>query len=310
MAFEIALKVDVDTFVGARDGIPRLREAFRMLGVPAAFFVTMGPDHSGRAIFRVFTQKGFLTKQLRNKATTTYGWRTVLSGTLLPGRLVGAQFGPLLIGLNADGHDVGPHGWDHIAWHDKLRRMDHAATLAHFQKAFEAVAKALGKKPEGSAAPGWQCTAHSLAVMDELGIRWHSDTRGIGPFVPSVRGREFLGIEIPTTLPTLDEVLGTPEVEREGPVNFFLARTHREKLNVFTMHTETEGLGHLDFLIDLIRGWKAQGARFVKLSDIADRLIPQRGDLPRHEVVFGELPGRAGKVAIQGLSVLRVEPNR
>ena len=39
-----------------------------MPGVPASFFVAMGPDHSGRAIRRLFTHKGFLQKMLRTGA--------------------------------------------------------------------------------------------------------------------------------------------------------------------------------------------------------------------------------------------------
>lgn len=298
MSFEVALKVDVDTHVGARDGIPRLRRLFDEVGVRAAFFVTMGPDNSGRAALRVFTRKGFLKKMLRTNAATTYGLYTVLSGTLLPARMVGSRFPELVRGLDRDGHDVGPHGWDHVRWHDKLRGMDEAAARAEFRKGFDACAEALGRAPDCSAAPGWQCTAASLAAMDEAGIRWHSDVREGTPFVPVVGGREFRGLEIPGTMPTLDEVLGTPEMEAAGgPVEFFHRRTAREGLNVFTLHTETEGAAHLEFLRALLLRWKADGATFPRLSEVAARLEAERAALPRAEVVWGELPGRAGFVA-------------
>ncbi len=310
MSFEVALKVDVDTHDGARDGIPRLRALFAELGVPASFFVTMGPDHSGRAVLRVFTRKGFLTKMLRTNAPSMYGLRTVLSGTLLPARMVGVKFPELLRGLAADGHDVGPHGWNHVRWHDRLRRMTDGEARAEFEPGFRAVAEALGCNPEGSAAPGWQCSAASLAAQDALGIRWHSDTRGRFPFVPCAGGREYEGLEIPSTLPTLDEVLGSPEMGDLAPEEYFARRTDHDGLNVFTLHTESEGGHYLPFMRALILRWKADGATFVRLSDVARRLAPQRASLPRAEVVWGELPGRAGAVACQGDPVTTVPAAR
>jgi peptidoglycan/xylan/chitin deacetylase (PgdA/CDA1 family) len=299
MQTEVALKVDVDTYIGARDGIPRLAELFGELGIVASFFVTMGPDNSGKAVRRIFTRKGFLQKMLRTKAPTTYGWRTMLYGTLLPPPLVGAQFPDVLKSLEQQGHEVGPHGWDHVHWHDFMNRMDKATTRREFEKGFRACEQALGHAPVSSAAPGWQCTTHSLQAQDELGLIYHSDTRGTHPFMPCIGGDVFRGIEIPTTLPTLDEVLGTPEVERDGAVNFFDQHLQEGKLNVFTIHTETEGMGYLDFLRELLTRWQQRGATFVRLIDVAQRLRAQTDALTRAEIAWGELPGRAGQVACQ-----------
>jgi len=296
---EVALKVDVDTYIGARDGIPRLAQLFREQGVTASFFVTMGPDNSGKAIRRLFTRKGFLKKMLRTKAPTTYGWRTLLYGTLLPPPMVGSQFPDLLKSLEAQGHEVGPHGWDHVHWHDYLSRMNEATTRRVFEKGFRACEQALGHAPLGSAAPGWQCTAHSLRAQDELGLVYHSDTRGVCPYVPCVNGQTFRGIEVPTTLPTLDEVLGTPETEREGIVDFFDRRLRDGQLNVFTVHAETEGMGYTNFLRELLMRWQRRGALFVRLVDVAQRLRALGAPLPQTEIVWGELPGRAGQVACQ-----------
>src|SRR4029079_10855591 len=49
----VSLKVDVDTFLGMREGLHRLLEMFRERRILASVFVSMGPDHSGRAIRRV-----------------------------------------------------------------------------------------------------------------------------------------------------------------------------------------------------------------------------------------------------------------
>jgi undecaprenyl phosphate-alpha-L-ara4FN deformylase len=303
VSFEVALKVDVDTHDGARDGIPRLMRLFDEQGVRSSFFVTMGPDNSGRAILRVFTRKGFLRKMLRTRAPSMYGWRTILSGTLLPARKVGSKFPALIRGIDLAGHDVGPHGWDHVGWHDRLRKMGEAEARYEFGRGLQACAKALGRVPEGSAAPGWQCSAASLAAQDDAGIAWHSDTRGHFPFVPYVHGREFRGLEIPSTLPTLDEVLGTPAAAEGGAVALFQRLTDREGLNVFTLHTESEGAAHIGFMRELIGRWKSDGATFVRLSEVAHRLLADRDRIPRAKVTWGEVPGRAGAVACQGETV-------
>ena len=68
---QLALKVDVDTYVGMRDGVPALQRALDRRGIPASVYVSCGPDHSGRALRRVF-KPGFLAKMLRTNAPGMY----------------------------------------------------------------------------------------------------------------------------------------------------------------------------------------------------------------------------------------------
>ena len=57
----LGLKVDVDTLRGTREGVPGLVELFRNHDVAATFLFSLGPDHTGRAIKRVF-RPGFVGK--------------------------------------------------------------------------------------------------------------------------------------------------------------------------------------------------------------------------------------------------------
>ena len=54
----LALKVDVDTYRGTRDGVPRLVELLKKHDAGATFLFSLGPDHTGRAIKRMF-RRGF-----------------------------------------------------------------------------------------------------------------------------------------------------------------------------------------------------------------------------------------------------------
>ena len=86
----VALKVDCDTYIGTREGIPALLDVFARRGIRATFFFTLGPDRSGVAVRRFFTRKGFLKKMWKSRAGSLYGFPTVVYGTLLPAPRIGA----------------------------------------------------------------------------------------------------------------------------------------------------------------------------------------------------------------------------
>ena len=86
----IALKIDVDTYRGTRQGVPRLVELLRKHGAGATFLFSLGPDHTGRAIKRVF-RRGFIGKAARTSVLSHYGLATLLYGTLLPGPDIGRR---------------------------------------------------------------------------------------------------------------------------------------------------------------------------------------------------------------------------
>src|SRR5262249_60035192 len=78
-----------------------------------------------RAIRRAL-RPSFLAKMWRTNPLKLYGLRTLLSGTLVPARLVGAGAPAMLRQIAAEGHEVAPHGWDHVGWQDRIHRLDTA----------------------------------------------------------------------------------------------------------------------------------------------------------------------------------------
>ena len=80
---KLALKIDVDTFRGTRDAVPRLARTLLRHGAQATFLFSLGPDHTGRAIRRIF-RPGFASKVSRTSVVSHYGLTTLLYGTLLP----------------------------------------------------------------------------------------------------------------------------------------------------------------------------------------------------------------------------------
>jgi peptidoglycan/xylan/chitin deacetylase (PgdA/CDA1 family) len=297
-ASQVALKVDVDTYVGMRDGVPALARALERRGALASFFVACGPDHTGRAIRRVL-RPGFLSKTMRTNVPGMYGWRTLLYGTLLPGPQIARSFPGHLRALADRGHEIGVHGYDHVYWQDRLDGLSSAAVAAELQRGLDVFGELMGTPARAFAAPGWQCTATSLAAIDAAGLRYHSCTRGSAPYRPVVGAQTFSTAEIPTTWPTLDETYGAVATDSAALLRCYIEQL-RPGLNVHTIHAEVEGLRHLPLFESLLDALQER-ATFVRLIDVASSLDPAA--LPACRMVAAPIAGRSGTVATQHAAV-------
>lgn len=294
METRVALRVDVDTRRGLLDGVPRLLELFRRLDVRASFFVTFGPDRSGLAIRRAW-RPSFLLKMWRTNPFRLYGVRTLLSGTFLRPQPVGAGSPTLLRHVEAEGHEVCPHGYDHVGWQDRIHRMSAADIERDLELAVTAYQAVLNHPPPATAAPGWRCTAPGLAVQDRFGFLYASDVRGTRPFWPVYLGRPLKTLQVPTTLPTLDEILGGVR-----DIVGALSQSLKPGLNVLTVHAEVEGGTLLDPFDQFLAGLLSRGVRVLSLGEVARDLLADGRQFPRLPIVRGRVPGRSGWVAMHG----------
>jgi peptidoglycan/xylan/chitin deacetylase (PgdA/CDA1 family) len=295
---KVALKIDVDTYRGTRDGVPAMLEDLARAKVKASFFFTLGPDRSGLAVLRVFRKPGFLKKMFRTNAAKMYGFKTMLYGTLLPSPMIARECEAVIRSVREAGHEVGLHAWDHVTWQDKLDRLspervraELAAGMAEFERVF-------GARPRGFAAPAWFCTDDGFEALEALGFDYLSISRGSEkPYFPRIRGRRLATIEVPTTLPTLDEMLG---VEGTTPENFndrLLSRYRPGATEVLTVHAETEGLAYRGLFQDLLERHAAAGFEAVTVAEVARAALAD-GAPPERETRLGEIPGRAGRVVV------------
>jgi peptidoglycan/xylan/chitin deacetylase (PgdA/CDA1 family) len=295
----LALKVDVDTLQGLREGVPALMEILAGRGVQASFFLALGPDHSGRAVFRVFRQRGFLDKMLRTRAPAMYSLRTMLYGTILPAPMIAPAAAEIVPRLLSGGHEVGLHGYDHVLWHDRLVNMNRAAVnreVASAQAVFTGLA---GRPARAFAAPGWQCSAASRAVLAVQGFRYASDTRGTAPYYPRFGAEVTPVLEIPTTLPTLDELLGFNGCGAGDFTDLVLRRLEDGRPQVLTIHAELEGGPFRGEFARLLDRALEEGVAFFRLADWAEELLTHGWQIPAAPVYQGRLPGRAGTVSRQ-----------
>jgi undecaprenyl phosphate-alpha-L-ara4FN deformylase len=293
----LALKVDADTLRGTREGIPRLVDALKAVNAGATFLFSLGPDHTGRALRRMF-RPGFFAKTSRTSVLEHYGLKTVLYGTLLPGPDIGRRAADEMRGVRDAGFEVGVHCFDHTTWQDFVSRRNEAWTRHQMQSAVDRFREVFGTAPEVHGAAGWQMNEIAYALEEELDFRYASDSRGDSPYVPLLSQRRSRCPQLPTTMPTLDELIGlnghTPDNVHEA----LLAHTRRVATHhVYTLHAELEGMKLMPAFQRLLHGWRAQGYELVSMRTLFDSLDVSR--LPAQPVRIGSIPGRSGTLAIQ-----------
>ena len=300
----IGLKVDVDTLRGTREGVPALVELFRRHGVQATFLFSLGPDHTGRAIRRVF-RRGFVGKVRRTSVVKHYGLRTLMYGTLLPGPDIGRRGASVMRAVRDAGHETGIHCHDHVRWQDGIARADAALTRREMVRACERYTDIFGEPPATHGAAGWQMNVHALRLTQRLKFDYCSDGRGYAPHLPVWRGELVRCPQFPTTLPTLDELIGVDargEHEAGAHLLELTAAPPAAGAHVFTLHAELEGLRLAHVLDGLLAGWRAQGYALGSVRDVYDAVEPFA--LPRCEVGVGTVPGRSGTLFVQGAEFL------
>lgn len=303
----LALKIDVDTERGTRIGVPALAELLAARGLRASFLFSLGPDNTGRAIRRVF-RRGFARKVARTSVLQTYGLRTLMNGVLLPGPHIARRHGAVLRQVAALGHPVGVHCWDHVHWQDHLAGMSAEQVAAEWDKAATAFAEVFGEPPRAAGSAGWQANEHSLAAHDRAGLLYGSDCRGTAPFRPVAGGRAFRTLQIPTTLPTLDELIGRPEYPETALLPAYRRLLRDDRLNVWTLHAELEGMRWRDWFAAALDALLADGVAFTTLEEEAARLAAGSDAVPRAVLAPGMVEGRSGTLAIQGAELPPGEP--
>jgi len=290
---KLALRIEVATLRGTREAAPRLAAILKEHRAGATFLFSLGPDRTGRVL-------GSLPSVPILKC---YGAVALLSGTLLPGADIGARCADEMRAVRAEGYEAGILAYDRADWIRHAARADESWTQASMQRARERYEEIFKSPALTHGAPGWQMNRYAYRHTQRLGFRHCSDTRGTGPFIPVVNGEIVACPQLPTTLPTLDELLAGGLNPDEAVRRLLeLARKPPPDGHVHTLRAEIEGTMFEPVLRALLAGWRGLGLDIVSLREYAAGL--DLAHLPRRVIVEQPLPGVRGTVSAQGKEFL------
>ncbi|MBI5420667.1 MAG: polysaccharide deacetylase family protein [Deltaproteobacteria bacterium] len=282
----LGLKVDVDTRRGMEEGVPALLSALAAFSCAATFFLSFGPDNSGKAVYRMVRSPRFLFKMIRTNAPGLYGVRTALYGTLLKAPMIARAFPDLCREIETQGHEVEFHAWDHRAWQDTLPRKGERWIREWLDRGIAAYEGCMGHPPRAFGAPAWLLTEAAVGVL--AGYEWEylSCTRAPSPFLLEGTGL----VEVPSDLPCLEEAGGPKRVGR------ILAALSPGGIHVLPVHAEVEGGIWRDSFAEILEGAARMGYRVARLSEIAESLWKR--ELPERPFRTALLRGRAFPCAV------------
>jgi len=295
---KLGLRIDVDTFRGTRLGVPGLCDVLARRDIKGSFFFSVGPDNMGRHLWRLL-KPAFLLKMLRSNAASLYGWDILLRGTFFPGPVIGKSFAEEIRRAADEGHEIGLHAWDHHAWQAKIDRMDADDIFRHLEKGVNLLTEICGTAPTCSATPGWKTTDQVLLQKERFPFRYNSDCRGQSAFMPQVDETSLNQPQIPVTLPTYDEIIGSEGITNSTFNEHILSLVKPGQLNVLTIHAEVEGIIYKDLFDDFLKKAEERNIEVVPVGF----LLNESAELQQDRIIPHELPGREGWIAFQNSTV-------
>src|SRR5262249_26059310 len=185
---------------------------------------------------------------------------------------IGKRCAEVMRSVQSNGFEVGIHTFDHVRWQDHVEQKDATWTRREIERARTRFRDIFGTQPRVHGAAGWQMNRHAYRLTQLLGFGYCSDPRGTWPFVPVYEAEIIACPQLPTTLPTLDELIGMDGIGIHNVVDHLLSLTKDMPVtgHVFTLHAELEGRKLAPQFESLLQGWRARGYRLVSLADYFD----------------------------------------
>jgi len=259
----------VDTIKGLTQGVPRILDILDDMQIRATFFITMGPDKTGRNLFHLPKRKniGLTTMSPVRK----YGLKQMFYGLLIPSPIM-EKHAHLIQKISKKGHEIGFHGYNHYQWANYFLKMSTEDIDKQIGQAINAFIKIIGKRPRGFAAPAFKWSKKSLLAADQWNFIYSSDMYGTRVFYPEIEGRKLNILQIPVSEPLIEDLVHQQVPDMQILNRFKKNLRERSLITVYT-HASYEFL-HKERLIRSIlnESQTYDPISFLTFNDIAEEL--------------------------------------
>ena len=290
----VSLKVDVEDLAGYQEGLPALLKLFDQYQLQASFLFSLGYDNTGLRLKNLFNPR-ILTQQLPVKQK--------LYGTLLPPLSLSKKFGSMIKSCADAGHEVGIKSFDSVAWQFNAIDADLEWTQRSLKWSIEAFADITGFQPEIHSACGFVINNYLLELEQELGFKLGLHTRGKTAYLPEYHGVTTDIMQLPVTLPAIEELLLDEEVNLSNVHEYLFVESQKQppQGHVYQVRAAYEGRRWLDILEKIIVMWRSSQWEFNRVSEAAGQI--DKDSLLIHQVGWAQYQPHSHFMATQGLPV-------
>ncbi|MGL4994570.1 MAG: hypothetical protein ACRC6G_00170 [Deefgea sp.] len=297
----IALKIDVDNLAAIELGVPRLRQLLLERECGATFFWSLGHEKNGTFLLPARGLRRFHGAGLQALASR-FGWKTLMRGSFWPSPALKKAAVSQLKTLDLPIFEHGVRPAQNYQWQKQIVAGSPAEAVGLVQNDIAQFSRLTGQMPVTFSAKSWQGNRGVYRAEQIAKFDFASDTRGKGPFFPVSNAEVSRCMQLPVTLPMLEEVQPFSGVDR---VDAILALTSQESEfgHVYNAAADFEGVQSADDFARLLAGWLAQGYQVVSLGELYRQI--KVTDVAYHEVEYVPCEGRYGLLATQGRSYPR-----
>lgn len=167
MKKEFAIRIDLESQRGIRDGLPRILKLFKKHNVKGSFYLTMGGESN---IFEILKNRGKL-KTAGTRKIKLWTIKDKLRMVLMPTDFV-KKNKVLLKRIINEEHELGLHGWKHLEW---TRNLDEVDVEKRLNQMIYRYKRYFGTYPRSWTSPGFNINKRVLLKLKKKGITHISD---------------------------------------------------------------------------------------------------------------------------------------
>ncbi|STV85990.1 Polymyxin resistance protein PmrJ [Klebsiella michiganensis] len=166
---QVGLRIDVDTFRGTRDGVPRLLALLSQHGISGKLLFQRRAGQHGAPYLAPDKTEVSVEDAAAQRPASLYGWDILLAGTAWPGRRIGAG-NEDVIRAAAQEHEVGLHAWDHYSWQAWSGVWPQERLTLEVERGLLELERIIGRPVTCSAVAGWR--ADQRVIQSQRGFRF------------------------------------------------------------------------------------------------------------------------------------------